>query len=228
MGGVRYAHRHPTGSLARRVKPGMANRSCRGLRRIMGLRDLVVCGTRFAEDGQALRAGKRSATPPGTTPQTSSSHARWPVAQAMANFAGCAVAATAGWRGCAALTPSSALRCWCGCVILLLLARYDRRRADMRPSIEKPMPMPEMETCPKCSAKFAAREALVSSGVPLGFNVFTLSNVSVAVRCPGCRHVFPSRTIRFFGFLSPNGLRWVLFCLLAICLVLLLGSRTST
>ena len=115
--------------------------------------------------------------------------------------------------GIAALTPPYAAE------------RYDRRGAGAGPPIEPLMPTPEMETCPKCSAKFAARGAVVSWGRPLGFNVFTFSDISVAVRCPECWHQFPSQTIRFFGFLSPNGLRWVLVGILAICFVVVLASR---
>jgi hypothetical protein len=102
-----------------------------------------------------------------------------------------------------------------------VLGRYDRCHADKGPSIEPLMPTPELETCPKCSAKFAARGALISGGLPFGFYVFKLSDISVVVRCPNCWHRFPSRTIRFFGFLSPNGVRWTLFCVLAICVLLL-------
>lgn len=81
--------------------------------------------------------------------------------------------------------------------------------------------MHEPETCPRCSARFEARKALVSSGVALGFNVFTLSDVSVPVRCPGCGHVFPTRTLRLFGFLPPNGVRWVLLAAILVGLVVL-------
>lgn len=77
--------------------------------------------------------------------------------------------------------------------------------------------MRELEVCPRCSAGFAARSALVSGGVPLGFNIFTLSDVSVVVRCPGCWHVFSARKLKLFGFVSPNGLRWVLLAVILIC-----------
>jgi hypothetical protein len=81
------------------------------------------------------------------------------------------------------------------------------------------------ESCPRCAATFASRDAVVSWGLPLGFHVFTFSDISVAVRCPGCRHTFPARSIRFFGFLTPNGLRGVLLFLLAICVVVMMVSR---
>ncbi|MDQ8036933.1 MAG: hypothetical protein REI12_05890 [Pedobacter sp.] len=75
--------------------------------------------------------------------------------------------------------------------------------------------MHKPETCPACSAQFPARKALLSSGVPLGFNVFTFSKIVVQVRCPECRHVFPARHIRFFGLFSPSGLRWLVLALVA-------------
>jgi hypothetical protein len=81
--------------------------------------------------------------------------------------------------------------------------------------------MKELEICPRCSAKFASREALVAGGVPFGFNVFTFSDVSVVVRCPDCLHLFPARKLKLFGFLSPNGIRWALLAIVFICLAIL-------
>ena len=78
-----------------------------------------------------------------------------------------------------------------------------------------------LEVCPRCSAGFSARSALVSGGVPIGFNVFTFSDVSVKVRCPGCRHVFSACKLKLFGFVSPNGLRWMLAVVILICIALL-------
>jgi hypothetical protein len=80
--------------------------------------------------------------------------------------------------------------------------------------------MQELEICPNCSTEFVARRALVSSGVPLGFNIFTFSDVAVRVRCPGCQGVFSARKDRFFGILSPNGVRWLVLAMLAICMAL--------
>ena len=81
--------------------------------------------------------------------------------------------------------------------------------------------MHELEVCPKCSAKFSARSALVSGGVPIGFNVFPFSDVSVMVRCPDCMHVFSARKLKLFGFVSPNGIRLVLLAVIVMCIALL-------
>ncbi|WP_341675117.1 hypothetical protein [Niveibacterium sp. SC-1] len=69
--------------------------------------------------------------------------------------------------------------------------------------------MNEPEICPKCSTCFDARKALLSGGFPLGFSLFTYPDVLMKVRCPGCWHIFPARTFRFFGLLSPNAFRRV-------------------
>ena len=66
------------------------------------------------------------------------------------------------------------------------------------------------EICPRCQAHFEAREALVWGGVPLLFGVITAPGVSTKVQCPGCNYRFSATKIRFFGFLSANGLRWAL------------------
>lgn len=81
--------------------------------------------------------------------------------------------------------------------------------------------MHEREVCPKCSAAFAARETLVSGGVPIGFNVFTFSDVAVMVRCPDYRHTLSARTLELFEFLSANGLRWVVLTILVTGMVIL-------
>lgn len=80
--------------------------------------------------------------------------------------------------------------------------------------------MSEAEICPKCSACFSARKALVSSGVGVNQNVFPGKKVKMKVRCPECLHVFPASTLRLFGFLSANGLRWVVVAILVACVVL--------
>jgi len=85
--------------------------------------------------------------------------------------------------------------------------------------------MTEAEICPKCSTAFSAREALVSSGLHLTTNVFTDRDIVMKVRCPNCWHVFPARELRFFGFLSPNGLRWAAIAFLVICVVLAVAGR---
>ena len=64
----------------------------------------------------------------------------------------------------------------------------------------------EMETCPKCGAHFYADEAwanrTVASLLPAGWE-----QLDTQVRCPGCAQVFPAAAFRYFGFLSPRGLK---------------------
>lgn len=79
--------------------------------------------------------------------------------------------------------------------------------------------MTELETCTGCSTRFDARSALVSWGLPPFFNMFTASGVSLLVRCPHCGRQFRSRKIRFFGFLSPNGLGLLVVAILLLCIV---------
>jgi hypothetical protein len=85
--------------------------------------------------------------------------------------------------------------------------------------------MSELETCPGCSARFDARAALVSWGVPAFFNMYTSSGVSMLVRCPNCRRQFRSHKVRFFGFLTPNGVGWTVLALLLICIAVAVGQR---
>lgn len=84
--------------------------------------------------------------------------------------------------------------------------------------------MHETEVCPKCSARFDAREALTSSGVPVVFGVIFFPGVSTRVKCPGCGRQFSARTLRFFGALSPNALRWALLSTVVLGAALVVGS----
>ena len=70
--------------------------------------------------------------------------------------------------------------------------------------------MSDLEICPRCSARFEARDALIWGGVPLLLGIVTTPGVSTKVRCPGCGHSFSATQIRFFGFLSANALRWAM------------------
>ena len=80
--------------------------------------------------------------------------------------------------------------------------------------------MIELESCTGCSARFDARAALVSWGVPAFFNMYTASGVSMLVQCPNCGRRFRSRKVRFFGFLSPNGLGLLVLAILLLCVVI--------
>ncbi|MEO6103352.1 MAG: hypothetical protein ABIP44_06905, partial [Pseudoxanthomonas sp.] len=81
--------------------------------------------------------------------------------------------------------------------------------------------MTEPETCTGCSARFDARAALVSWGVPAFFNMVTASGVSLLVRCPNCGRQFRSRKMRFFGVLTPNGMGVLVVGVLLLCMVLM-------
>jgi hypothetical protein len=82
----------------------------------------------------------------------------------------------------------------------------------------------ETEVCSNCSARFDAREALTSSGVPAAFGVIFYPGVSAQVKCPGCGRRFSARTLRYFGFLSPNAMRWVLLSTVVLAVALVVGS----
>ena len=94
---------------------------------------------------------------------------------------------------------------------------HARRRAG---AINTTKHMTELETCTGCSAKFDARAALVSWGVPAFFNMYTASGVSMLVQCPNCGRRFRSRKVRFFGFLTPNGLGLLVVAILLLCVVI--------
>ena len=83
--------------------------------------------------------------------------------------------------------------------------------------------MSEPETCPKCSAEFSSRKALLSGGVRVGNNAF--SSRGIATRCPNCRHIFPAQQLRLFGVLPPNALRWVVAAILVTCVVILFAQK---
>lgn len=84
--------------------------------------------------------------------------------------------------------------------------------------------MHETETCPSCSARFEARDALTSSGMPAVLGVIVFPGVSTRVKCPGCGYRFSARTLRFFGFLSPNTLRWARLCAVVMAVALVVAS----
>jgi hypothetical protein len=70
--------------------------------------------------------------------------------------------------------------------------------------------MTDWEVCPKCQAKFEARECLVYGGIPVLLAVVAMPGVSTRVKCPGCGHLFSAVTVRFFGVLTANLVRLVL------------------
>ena len=81
--------------------------------------------------------------------------------------------------------------------------------------------MSNLETCPRCSTRLDSRKALFRSGVPMFFNAITARNVQMVVSCPKCGYRFDGQDVRLFGFLPPEGLRWVLMGLLALCVILI-------
>ena len=86
--------------------------------------------------------------------------------------------------------------------------------------------MSNQEICPKCSARFEARDALVYGGVPLYFGFITAPGVSTRIRCPNCGYKFSALHLKFFGFMSVNALRWALLVAFAggVLLVVLSSS----
>lgn len=74
----------------------------------------------------------------------------------------------------------------------------------------------QYEICPKCSAHFEGRSALLWGGVA-AYSGFTLPAASSKVCCPRCGYVFAGRNVRFFGFLSAP----------ALCLALLVGVMAA-
>ena len=74
-----------------------------------------------------------------------------------------------------------------------------------------------LETCPKCNARFPARDALYQNQAVVLLT--GLGGLDTRVRCPGCGHVFEATEIRFLGFLSPHALK-VFAAIFVIVLVL--------
>lgn len=85
--------------------------------------------------------------------------------------------------------------------------------------------MSELEVCPRCSAEFPARKAIVSGGMRLGY--YGLQDKGPVVRCPTCLHIFKPQTVRLFGFLRPDAMRWIVPVLLVVCVVLAFIQRKS-
>jgi len=83
--------------------------------------------------------------------------------------------------------------------------------------------MPATETCPKCSARFPTRKALLSLGARVGYNGFGRKGPDV--RCPNCWHVAESHNLRLFGFIPTHALRWVVLGLLAACVAVAFLQR---
>ena len=70
--------------------------------------------------------------------------------------------------------------------------------------------------CPNCGANFEANRhrtyrGLLSDlvGGDVGFSVEKQIAGASRVRCPKCDAEFVSNAVRFFGFLTPRGMLWV-------------------
>jgi uncharacterized C2H2 Zn-finger protein len=83
--------------------------------------------------------------------------------------------------------------------------------------------MKGFETCPKCSAHFEGRGALVWGGVATSHG-FTLPAASSKVCCPRCGYIFPAKNVRFFGFLSAPALCLVLLTAVVVGLLIVMLS----
>jgi hypothetical protein len=70
--------------------------------------------------------------------------------------------------------------------------------------------MEAMETCPARGAHFPAKEAWAyRSG--LGVLLGNWQELDTRVRCPACDHIFQAEAIRYFGFLSPTGMKILVY-----------------
>jgi len=83
--------------------------------------------------------------------------------------------------------------------------------------------MKGFETCPKCSAHFEGRGALVWGGVATSRG-FALPAPSSKVRCPRCGCIFAGNNVRFFGFLSAPAVCLVLLTAVVVGLLLVMLS----
>lgn len=81
--------------------------------------------------------------------------------------------------------------------------------------------MAKLTTCNGCSTRFDARKALVSAGGLRTTNAMYQRDVALQVRCPNCRREFTTTEVSLFGFLSPNGYRWVVVALLVVIVALM-------
>ena len=70
--------------------------------------------------------------------------------------------------------------------------------------------------CPKCRMKFEVRGHRTYQGIgqDIGKQVQSVQKApeawideSAEVKCPGCNHAFTSEAARFFGVLSPKGMK---------------------
>jgi len=73
--------------------------------------------------------------------------------------------------------------------------------------------------CPKCGLRFEARDKRTYEGIMHDLNPAVqgarkapeaLIDESAQVKCPGCHEIFTSEALRFFGILSPKGLKILL------------------
>lgn len=83
--------------------------------------------------------------------------------------------------------------------------------------------MKGFETCPKCSAHFKGRSALLWGGAAT-YKGFTLPAASSKVCCPGCGYIFAGKNVRFFGFLSAPVLCLVLLTTVVVGLLIVMLS----
>jgi len=89
--------------------------------------------------------------------------------------------------------------------------------------------------CPRCHSSFEASSARVLPGVlselvssPRFRAEKQLIDANANVLCPKCGLVFPSEAVRFFGILSPRGLRIFLGLFVAAFLAVVLYVLVAT
>jgi uncharacterized Zn-finger protein len=73
--------------------------------------------------------------------------------------------------------------------------------------------------CPKCGLRFEARDKRTYEGIMHDVNIAVQGarkaaevwiDESAQVKCPGCNKLFTSEAVKFFGILSPKGVKILL------------------
>jgi hypothetical protein len=77
------------------------------------------------------------------------------------------------------------------------------------------------ETCPQCRAQFPADAAWANRDGMLAFLYPAIAGLNTRVRCPRCGCIFTAEEIRYFGLLTPRGMKIVVGIILG---TVVLGS----
>jgi hypothetical protein len=77
-----------------------------------------------------------------------------------------------------------------------------------------------MEQCPRCGARFEARDAVVEFGQARG--PLNLPAIPPRVACPGCGQAWVAQSYRYLGFISPRQLQWGIVALILAMVAVLI------